>query len=114
VLLVRSAESVFIGPYTTAAIALGLVGSAYIAESIASVLTQTYEDYELIVCDNCSTDDTEEIVRSFHDRRIRFVASPTNIASRLPLSRSSACPYSRLELGATALAANRTRLTRVL
>lgn len=54
-------------------------GSEYIAESIDSVLVQTYKDFELIVCDNCSTDNTEEIVRSFNDSRIRYVRNQKNL-----------------------------------
>lgn len=54
-------------------------GSAYIAEAIESVLAQTYNNFELLVCDNCSTDSTEEIVRSFKDQRIRFVRNTRNL-----------------------------------
>ena len=54
-------------------------GSDYIAESIESVLVQTYKDFELIVCDNCSTDNTEEIVRNFNDSRIRYVRNQKNL-----------------------------------
>lgn len=54
-------------------------GSAYIAESINSVLAQTYENFHLIVCDNCSTDNTEEIVRSFRDPRLKYVRNAENL-----------------------------------
>ena len=54
-------------------------GSDYIAESINSVLAQTYEDFHLIVCDNCSTDNTEEIVRSFQDPRLTYVRNGENL-----------------------------------
>jgi len=54
-------------------------GSDYIAESIQSVLSQTYENFNLIVCDNCSTDNTEEIVRNFKDPRIAYVRNPKNL-----------------------------------
>jgi glycosyltransferase involved in cell wall biosynthesis len=54
-------------------------GSDYIAESINSVLAQTYDDFHLIVCDNCSTDNTEEIVRSFKDPRIEYVRNEENL-----------------------------------
>ena len=54
-------------------------GSEYLAESIKSVLSQTYNNFHLFVCDNCSTDNTEEIVRSFHDPRLTYVRNAENI-----------------------------------
>lgn len=54
-------------------------GSNYIAKSIESVLSQTFKNFELIVCDNCSTDNTREIVDSFKDPRIRYVRNPKNL-----------------------------------
>ena len=54
-------------------------GSPYRAESIDSVLAQTYEDFHLIVCDNCSTDNTGEIVRSYNDQRLTYVRNTENL-----------------------------------
>jgi glycosyltransferase involved in cell wall biosynthesis len=42
-------------------------------EAIRSVLEQTYPAWELIVCDDGSTDGTEELVRQFEDRRLRYL-----------------------------------------
>jgi len=47
-------------------------GGAYLAESIQSILTQTYTNIELIIIDDGSTDNSSEIVRTFLDPRIRF------------------------------------------
>lgn len=48
---------------------------AYIVESMKSVLTQTYDNFELIIINDGSTDRTEEIVRSFmSDKRIRLIS----------------------------------------
>ena len=41
--------------------------TAYIAESIEFVLGQTYKNFQPLICDNWSTDNTEEIVRGFSD-----------------------------------------------
>lgn len=53
----------------------------YLSEAIDSVLGQTYKNFELIVVDNCSTDNTEEIVNNYakHDTRIKFVRNQENI-----------------------------------
>jgi len=54
-------------------------GSDYIADSIQSILAQTYKNFNLIVCDNCSTDSTEEIVRNFKDPRLTYVRNNQNL-----------------------------------
>ena len=54
-------------------------GARYVVEAIESVLGQTYGDFRLIVSDNGSTDNTEDIVRSFRDRRVRYLRNPENI-----------------------------------
>jgi len=51
---------------------------ATVAEAIASILTQTFEDWELVVYDDGSRDGTQDVVRRFIDRRIRLVVGETN------------------------------------
>lgn len=55
--------------------------AGYLAWAIQSVLRQTFEDFELIVSDNCSTDDTETVVKSFSDARLR----PVKTEKTLPM-----------------------------
>ena len=49
-----------------------------VSRSIQSVLDQTYQDYEIIVVDDASIDNTEKVVKSFNDVRIRFLRSNLN------------------------------------
>jgi glycosyltransferase involved in cell wall biosynthesis len=56
-------------------------GENFIADAIESIINQTYQDWVLLVCDNASTDRTQEICRQLaaHDPRIRYVRNDTNI-----------------------------------
>jgi glycosyltransferase involved in cell wall biosynthesis len=51
-------------------------------EAMKSVLAQTFDDFELIVRDNASEDDTESVVKSFSDKRIRYFKNPQNLGHR--------------------------------
>lgn len=44
----------------------------FIAETIKTVLEQTYTNWELVIVDDCSKDDTERVVKNFNDSRIRY------------------------------------------
>jgi len=48
-------------------------------QTIESVLNQTFIDFELIIVDDCSTDNTENIVRSINDKRIKYYKTPINL-----------------------------------
>jgi len=55
----------------------------YIAASIKSLLNQTFADFEMIISDNASQDNTEAICREFaaKDSRIRYIRNPVNIGA---------------------------------
>lgn len=53
--------------------------SGTIARAIRSVLNQTYENWELIIADDGSSDDTVAIIKQFHDERIRLHVNTSNL-----------------------------------
>ena len=53
----------------------------FIEESIQSVLNQTYEKWELIIVDDCSTDGTYEILSNLNDKRIRCFKNEKNLGA---------------------------------
>ena len=53
----------------------------YIAKTLDSLLTQDFHDFELLVQDDCSTDDAEDVCREYErrDSRVHFVRNRTNL-----------------------------------
>lgn len=51
----------------------------YLKMAISSILDQTFSDFSLYVLDNCSTDGTEEYVKSVDDERIHYIRHDKNI-----------------------------------
>lgn len=62
--------------------------SNFIAESIQSVINQTYENWELIIVDDCSTDNTDDVVAKFTDKRIRYFKNEKNSGAALSRNRA--------------------------
>lgn len=54
----------------------------YISEAIESIINQTYTNWELLICDDNSTDKTYEIAKSFMDERIKLFKNPVNKKNR--------------------------------
>jgi len=58
-------------------------GADFLASAVESVLDQTFSDWELIISDNASTDETENLGREFaaKDSRIKFIRQPENLGA---------------------------------
>ena len=52
-----------------------------IKQCIGSILKQTYENFNLFVFDDCSTDDTVEKIKAFKDGRVTIISSKKNIGT---------------------------------
>ena len=52
---------------------------SFLGETIESVLAQTYSNWELIIVDDCSTDNTDAVIATYlHDHRIRYFKNEIN------------------------------------
>ncbi len=60
----------------------------FIAETINSALAQTYTNWEMIIVDDCSTDNTDEIVAGFADPRIRYLKNEKNSGAAFSRNRA--------------------------
>lgn len=67
--------------------------ASYIKESIQSVLNQTYTNWELIIVDDCSTDETDEVINTITDSRIKYFKNKEN--SGAAISRNKALREAR-------------------
>lgn len=56
--------------------------SLFIRETIFSVLNQTYQDFELLIYDDYSSDNSVEVIMEFHDERIRLFKGNENLGVR--------------------------------
>lgn len=63
-------------PLVTVCIATYNRGNLLIERSLNSVLRQDYQNIEIVIVGDCCTDNTEELVRSIQDNRIRFINLP--------------------------------------
>ena len=54
-------------------------GAAYLREAMDSILHQTYHDFEFLIINDGSTDESENIIHSYQDSRIRYLKNETNI-----------------------------------
>ena len=56
-------------------------GAPFIEKTVESVLAQTYENIEILVVDDCSKDDTVQLVRQFDDQRIRLIPNEVGLGA---------------------------------
>lgn len=61
---------------------------AYLKEAVSSALSQTYQNIEIIISDNCSTDNTELYIKSICDDRLRYIKQQQNIG---PINNYNSC-----------------------
>ena len=54
-------------------------GGRFIGKAVQSILEQTFNDFEFLIIDDASTDDSIEIIKAFHDPRIRLVRNRENM-----------------------------------
>ena len=71
-----------ISPLVT--IAIPAYKADFLREAISSALNQSYSNIELIVVDDCSPENIEDIVKQFNDSRIRYYRNNTNIGAQDP------------------------------
>jgi glycosyltransferase involved in cell wall biosynthesis len=53
----------------------------FLAICVNSILLQDYENFEVLIMDNCSTDNTPEVAQSFQDARVRHIRNESNLGS---------------------------------
>ena len=51
----------------------------FLAECVNSVLSQTYSDWEMLIMDDCSLDNTGEVASSFRDPRVKYIRNEQNL-----------------------------------
>lgn len=88
--MVRSEHSVSIGlPVCN--------GEPFLNETIESILSQTFSDFELIISDNASTDGTEGVCRDYavKDQRVRFYRNDRNLGASENFNRVLRCSTGR-------------------
>lgn len=69
----------------------------FIVETIESVQAQTYENWELLIQDDCSTDNTLEVVKPYMeaDKRIKYECNPQN--SGAAITRNNALRRAKMD-----------------
>ena len=62
-------------------------GSQYLKEAVDSVLFHTFDDFEFMIIDDFSLDNSVEIIKSYDDTRIRLIENEYNIGQTASLNK---------------------------
>ncbi len=65
----------------------------FLPECIESILTQTYQNFELIILNDCSQDDIKSIVAGYDDNRIRYLENDVNVGAENVIDNWNKCLY---------------------
>lgn len=63
-------------------------GSKYISETINSILSQSYKDFRIIICDDASKDNTIQVIKTIKDPRVVIKSHTKNLGYSLNLERA--------------------------
>ena len=72
-------------------IAIPAYKAIYLRESIASALSQTYSNIEVVVVNDQSPEDIDAVVQSFHDPRLRYYVNEHNLGAKDPSANWNEC-----------------------
>ena len=62
-------------------------GLPYLHDAIESILAQSFKEFEFLIVNDCSTDDSRHAILSYQDPRIRLIDNPENLNQTLSLNR---------------------------
>ena len=62
--------------------------ASLLKQALTSALRQTYQNLQIVVCDNNSTDDTQVVLKQFQDPRVQMIQQPTNVG---PIKNGETC-----------------------
>jgi len=65
-------------------------GEQYLKESILSILKQSYFEFDFLIINDCSTDQSEKIIKSFSDKRIKYLCNDHNLGLAATLNKAIA------------------------
>ena len=61
-------------------------GEKFLSQAIDSVLRQTYSEFELLIIDDCSNDNSVNVIKSYNDKRIELVINENNLGQSRALN----------------------------